>query len=140
VIGDRCYPLPPTTYHLPPTTYHLPPTTYHLPPTTYHLPPIIPAMSFHRRESPAQTAAEAAKQERSQEISGASVAGSSSARVRAYIGPLPKGARGVEFDTDVLPDDGSPPGEARWTGPRLGIVVEDGVAKLSAQRVENRQK
>jgi hypothetical protein len=97
-------------------------------------------MLFYRPESPTQTTADAAKQEELREIRAASVKGGPSSRVRAYTGRLPKGARGVEFDTDVVPDEGSPPGEARWTGPRLGIVVEDDVAKLSVNSVENRQK
>lgn len=96
-------------------------------------------MIYYRAESPAQTAAEATRQEELREIWGVAAKGSPIARVRAYVGRLPKGARGVEFDTDVAPDDGSPPDEARWTAPRLGIVVEDGVAKLSASSVENRQ-
>jgi hypothetical protein len=97
-------------------------------------------MIYHRRESPTQTAADAAKQVQSREIWGVAVGKSPASRVRAYMGRLPEGMRGVEFDTDVVPDEGSPPGEARWTAPRLGIVVEDRVAKLSVQWVENRQK
>ena len=97
-------------------------------------------MIFYRVESPTQTAEDAARQEERREIRSAAGKGSLGSRIRAYTGRMPKGARGVEFDTDVPPDDGSPPGEARWTGPRLGIVVEDGVAKLSVRSVENRQK
>ena len=96
-------------------------------------------MIFYRVESPTQTAEDAARQEELREIRSAAK-GSLASRIRAYTGRMPKGARGVEFDTDVPPDDGSPPGEARWTGPRLGIVVEDDVAKLSVSSVENRQK
>jgi hypothetical protein len=97
-------------------------------------------MIYHRTESPTQTPEDARRQEERREIWGVEHNRSSITRVRAYVGRLPKGARGVEFDTDVSPDDGSPPGEARWTAPRLGIIVEDRVAKLSVSSVENRQK
>ena len=96
-------------------------------------------MIYYRPESPTQTANDAARQVELREIAGVAARGSPAARVRAYTGRLPKGMPGVEFDTDVVPDDASPPGEARWTGPRLGIVVEDRVAKLSVNSVENRQ-
>ena len=98
-----------------------------------------PFMIYYRPESPTQTGDDAAKQQQLREIWGTTVRGSPASRVRAYSGRLPKGMRGVEFDTDVVPDDGSPPGEARWTGPRLGIVVEERIAKLSVNAVENRQ-
>jgi hypothetical protein len=101
---------------------------------------MLTSMIFYRPESPAQTAKDAAKQEELREIQAVAPTHSTVSRIRAYSGRLPKGMRGVEFDTDVAPDDGSPPGEARWTGPRLGIVVEDRVAKLSVNAVENRQK
>lgn len=50
--------------------------------------------------------------------------------VDAYEGHLPEGKHGVEFWTDVEPDPGSPPGKARWLGPRPGVKVEDGWAKI----------
>lgn len=96
-------------------------------------------MIYYRPESPTQTADDAARQVELREIAGVAARASPAARVRAYAGRLPKGMRGVEFDTDVAPDDASPPGEARWTGPRLGIVVEDRIAKLSVNSAENRQ-
>ena len=97
-------------------------------------------MLYHRPESPTQTPENAARQQQLLEVRAVAMRGTTVTRVRAYVGRLPKGARGVEFDTDVTPDEGSPPGEARWTGPRLGIVVEDRVAKLSVSSVENRQQ
>lgn len=45
--------------------------------------------------------------------------------VDAYLGPLPPGARGIEFTTDVPPDAGAQPGYARWTGPRSGVIVDE---------------
>jgi hypothetical protein len=40
--------------------------------------------------------------------------------VDAYVGPLPDGADGIEFETEIEADVGLPPGRARWTGPRRG--------------------
>ena len=44
--------------------------------------------------------------------------------VKAYVGRLPIGYRGFEFETDTPPDDGCPPHECSWRGPRLGVRVE----------------
>jgi len=43
---------------------------------------------------------------------------------KAYVGPLPPGAKGFEFYTTVAPNAGTPPGQALWTGPRSGVTVE----------------
>jgi len=37
----------------------------------------------------------------------------------------------VEFFTDVEPSPGSPPGKARWLGPRDGVEVDGEWAKIS---------
>ena len=51
-------------------------------------------------------------------------------KVQAYRGPLPRGAKGVEFQTGVRPD--SPHGPiAEWSGPREGVRVENDFAKRS---------
>ena len=60
--------------------------------------------------------------------------------MRAYVGPLPPGARGVEFVTAVPPDEGSPPGQAAWSPGRRGVRLEGEFAKLSVELVTNRQE
>lgn len=57
--------------------------------------------------------------------------GSDVSSVDAWVGPLPLDRHGIEFYTDVAPSPGSPPGKARWLGPRPGVVIEDGWAKIS---------
>ena len=50
-------------------------------------------------------------------------------KVKAYDGPLPEGAQGVEFWTNTAPDGGSVPGKPTWAGPagaefhKLPVVV-----------------
>lgn len=95
--------------------------------------------TYHRRESPSQTAAIAAQQQATGEMWGRAPRGSDVPAVQAYVGPLPFGIRGVEFTTDVLPDPGSPPGQAYWRGPRPGVVVEDEFAKIRCMITKNAQ-
>jgi len=85
---------------------------------------------YHRLESPTQTSADAQKQQASQEIWGRPPRFSEIPAVQAYTGPLPGGAKGIEFETDVPPDRGSPRGQAYWRGPRPGVVVDQDVAKI----------
>jgi hypothetical protein len=85
---------------------------------------------FHRLESPTQTADDASKQEASGEIWGRTPFGSSWPQVQAYAGPLPDGASGVEFMTDVRPDQ---VGESlRWSGDgrRAEVQTEGAYAKI----------
>lgn len=51
-------------------------------------------------------------------------------KVKAYLGPLPEGASGVEFTADVAPDPGSVPGKPTWSGPRPGVEVEGDFARI----------
>ena len=51
--------------------------------------------------------------------------------VKAYPGPLPAGAVGFEFTTEVDPDPGSPPSILFWRGPRDGVIVENGWASIT---------
>jgi hypothetical protein len=96
-------------------------------------------MIFHRLESPTQTSAVALEQERTFEIWGNPSRYSDVPRVKAFVGRLPEGARGVEFHTDVRPDRGLPPGRAEWTPGRPGVVLVDNTARLSVDLVLNRQ-
>jgi hypothetical protein len=43
--------------------------------------------------------------------------------VRAYVGPLPDGARGIEFTTDVAPEAGQGGFEARWYAGAPGVSL-----------------
>lgn len=89
------------------------------------------ARVYHRLESPTQTPADAARQAASGELWGRPPRGSDIPAAQAYVGPLPPGARGTEFTTATPPDPGSPPGQAYWRGPRPGVRVEGGIAKIA---------
>lgn len=94
---------------------------------------------YHRKESPTQTAADAALQEATGEIWGSVPFGGVRPVAQAYRGPLPSGARGIEFTTDVAPDPQTPPSRARWSGPRQGVRVEGGFAKIDVTVIKNTQ-
>jgi hypothetical protein len=51
-------------------------------------------------------------------------------KVKAFTGRLPAHQLGFEFQTIVPPDQNIPPGVAYWSGPRLGVVVEEKWAKI----------
>jgi hypothetical protein len=65
--------------------------------------------------------------------------GSDIPKVKAFKGPLPLGVRGIEFTTEVAPDQNCPPGMAYWSGPRAGVIVEGGRARISVVVVKNTQ-
>jgi hypothetical protein len=74
----------------------------------------VPQDPFHRRENgTTQTTTVAKMQEASREIWGLPARGSAKPSVKAYPGKLPN-CRGVEFTTDLEPQPGSAPNEARW--------------------------
>ena len=104
--------------------------------------PSAPARSpiYHRLQSTTQTAEHAALQEQSGELWSRTNRGGHGPSVDAYLGPLPPGARGVEFTTDTPPDTGTPPGYARWTGPRSGVIVEGDFAKIRIEVTSNIQR
>jgi hypothetical protein len=58
--------------------------------------------------------------------------------VKAYPGPLPSGVRGIEFTTDIAPDH-HPPGWVHWIGPRTGVIVQGGFAKIQVKVTKNTQ-
>jgi hypothetical protein len=76
----------------------------------------VPQDPFHRVENPTtQTRAIAELQETSREIWGLPARGSGQPSVKAYPGPLTEEkGRGIEFTTDIKPQPGSAPNEARW--------------------------
>jgi hypothetical protein len=59
--------------------------------------------------------------------------------VDAYVGRLPNGVRGIEFDTEIEPDAGLPPGRARWTGPRTGVEIRGDWATIKGTITKNTQ-
>lgn len=72
-------------------------------------------MTYCRRESPTQTTQDAIKQVRSSEIWGGIPNGGMCPTVQAYTGKLINNQRGIEFETQVLPENsGSSPFESRW--------------------------
>lgn len=98
---------------------------------------------FHRLESPTQTPATAALQEANGEMWGATARGGLNPTVKAYQGPLPPGARGVEFTTPVRPSDvglGRPGDIAIWRRGAPGVVdVNDDYVKIACTVVRNTQ-
>jgi hypothetical protein len=57
------------------------------------------------------------------------------AAAKAYAGPLPDGAQGIEFETEVPPDRGHVPGQPIWSvvPPRAGIVFDGTWAKIKVR-------
>ena len=100
---------------------------------------------YHRLASPSQPDDIARLQERTGEVWGSYNRDLMGGRapfpsVDAYVGALPAGARGIEFVTDVPPDPRSPPGRARWTGPRDGVIIEGDYAKIRVRVTRNTQR
>lgn len=97
---------------------------------------------FHRLESPTQTAADAKTIESSGELWGNPARGSDIPSVKAYNGPLPDGAQGIEFTTPVTPSTvtrgtrGSP---AYWFPGTKGVKVEEGKAMIPVRVTKNTQ-
>jgi hypothetical protein len=85
---------------------------------------------YHRRKSPTQTYRVAQRQIESGELWGRAPRYGIIPAVKAYDGPLPEGVEGIEFTTEVLPDPGCAPGLPTWRGPRPGVRVQDGWAKI----------
>jgi hypothetical protein len=97
------------------------------------------AIYYFRAESPTQSARDAIQQEASGELWGYPARGSDIPKVKAYAGRLPSGTRGIEFTTAVEPDSGCPPGKAFWSGPRPGVDVTKGCAKIKITVTKNTQ-
>lgn len=90
---------------------------------------------FHRIQTPTQTKEDAARQVESKQVWGRPRQHSEIPQVQAYEGPLPSKCDGIQFTTLVSPDRGTPPGQERWTGPRPGVVVADGFAKIQCHTI-----
>lgn len=94
---------------------------------------------YHRLESPTQSPAIARIQEQNGEIWGRPPYNGNIPAVQAYVGPLPEGARGIEFRTNVPPNRGSHPRNPYWIGPRSGVEVDDEFAKIKVVVTKNTQ-
>ena len=89
--------------------------------------------TYYRVQTPTQTEQDIEMQINSLEIWGKAaqnVYQSDIPKVKAYVGKIPKGKKGIEFTTNVLPDPNTPPHLAYWSGNREGVTTEGGYAKL----------
>ena len=99
----------------------------------------IEISTYHRLVSSSQTLEDIKKQIESLEIWGKAphnVYKSDIPKVKAFIGKLPKGKKGIEFTTDVPPDPNTPPYLATWSGNRPGVKTQDEYAKLKVLTVK----
>ncbi|NYV74335.1 RHS repeat-associated core domain-containing protein [Streptomyces sp. UH6] len=95
---------------------------------------------FHRKESPTQTPEHARLQQESGELwGGVSPRLGGEEAARAHDGPLPEGARGVEFYTTIRPRP-TFAGQVWWeVGKVPGVRLEDGWAKINIYITRNTQ-
>ena len=101
---------------------------------------VAPFGPYHRLEATFQTVADADRQTTSGEIRGRPARYSHIAKVKAYAGPLPPGARGIEFFTFRGPNAGTRPHVPEWYLPNPGVWEEDGFAKIRCRVVRNTQR
>ena len=97
--------------------------------------------TYHRLRSQSQTSELGSIQEKSLEIWGRAARNfyqSPFPKVQAYKGPLPTGAKGIEFTTTTAPDTGSPPGIVSWSCDLNDIECQDGFAKLKVTTLINK--
>jgi hypothetical protein len=86
---------------------------------------------YHRlANNRTQTFADAAKVALSAELWGRPRRNGLVPRVKAYLGPLPSGASGIEFSTEVAADPSTPPKTAYWTVGRPGVRSDGEFAKI----------
>lgn len=76
---------------------------------------------YHRFETDTQTPDDAERQTQTGLMGGYAARWSDIPSVKAYSGPLPAGARGVEFITSVPPGPGSVPGQPKWYKGQPGV-------------------
>jgi hypothetical protein len=94
--------------------------------------------TYYRLKSSTQTKEDAIKQESSMRIEGLperNISQSDIPKAKAYEGSLPEGEEGIEFTTDINPDNGGRPGHPRWSGPRPGVAVENDRASLEIRSI-----
>jgi hypothetical protein len=90
-------------------------------PTGHAILGIVEYGPYHRRESPTQTVADAARQQASGELWGQTARGGSGPSVKAYRGALPTGTRGIEFMTVVAPYPNPHPHLVQWRESTPGV-------------------
>ncbi|MDJ0897736.1 MAG: hypothetical protein QNJ55_02915 [Xenococcus sp. MO_188.B8] len=89
--------------------------------------------TYYRVQTPTQTEQDIEMQINSLEIWGKAaqnVFQSDIPKVKAYVGKIPEGKKGIEFTTNIPPDPNTPPHLAYWSGNREGVKTEGGYAKL----------
>lgn len=82
------------------------------------------ARTYHRLESPTQTRADALRQEVTLRVCGRTARFGLTPCVKAYVGALPPGDRGIEFTTALSPQPGTVPHLALWYSGAGGVVSE----------------
>jgi hypothetical protein len=62
------------------------------------------------------------------------------AAAKAYAGPLPEGSSGIEFETEIPPDQGHVPKRPTWSvvPPRPGIAFDGTWAKIKIRVLKYR--
>jgi len=99
----------------------------------------IEISTYHRVVSPTQTLSDIQQQILSLEIWGRpprNIYQSDIPKVKAFVGRLPAGKKGIQFTTDVPPDTGTRPGRASWSGNRPGVTTEGDYAKLKVLTID----
>jgi hypothetical protein len=99
----------------------------------------IEISTYYRFFSPTQTQEDIQKQVDSLEVWGKPAHNfyqSDIPKVKAFVGKLPQGKKGIEFTTNIAPDPNTPPYLATWSGDRPGVVIEDGYAKLKVLSIK----
>lgn len=95
--------------------------------------------TYYRFFTPTQTEEDIEKQLESFEIWGKPAHNfyqSNIPKVKAFVGNLPQGQKGLEFTTNIAPDPNTPPYLATWSGNRPGVKTENGYAKLKVLSIK----
>jgi hypothetical protein len=96
---------------------------------------------YHRLESPTQTVADAVRQAHTLRICGRVARYGAVPSVKAYVGELPPGRRGVEFETEIAPYPGSAPHLALWYADMNSVEDHgDGLVCIAILRLRNGQE
>ena len=96
---------------------------------------------YHRVETRTQTPEDALLIERTGQLRGRAPRWSDLPAAQAYEGPLPEGARGIEFRTRIRPDAGGVPGYPRWSHGTDGVIrVDEDFAGIPVEVLRNTQR
>lgn len=95
---------------------------------------------YHRIESPSQSVHDASMQEASGQVWGKPARWSNIPSVKAYRGPLPDGARGIEFTTPTAPHIDNHPTLIRWLETTAGVsATSNGFVWIPVNITKNTQ-